>query len=180
MYSHHSKWHKSVRGRIGRAVLRRLIAHLMVTPRVWGPRDRVHIDPSAQLNDTLLNTVSGTIQIGSNVFAGHGVMLLTGTHNYRLTGALRKTSFPDAGRDILIEEGVWLGSGAIVLGPCVLGANSVVGAGAVVTGDIRAGVVVAGNPGVEKRSILFAPEAETTELRPPSGPTVDRPNPQRN
>ncbi|MFT4034161.1 MAG: hypothetical protein QM679_01140 [Patulibacter sp.] len=42
--------------------------------------------------------------------------------------------------------GAWVAAGAIVLGPCVIGENAVVAAGAVVTGDVAPYTVVAGVP----------------------------------
>jgi maltose O-acetyltransferase len=41
---------------------------------------------------------------------------------------------------------VWLGGGAIVCPGVTIGANTVVGAGAVVTKDLRVNVVAVGNP----------------------------------
>ncbi len=43
-------------------------------------------------------------------------------------------------------DNVWLGGGAIVLPGVTIGADTVVGAGAVVTRDLPAGVVAVGNP----------------------------------
>ena len=43
-------------------------------------------------------------------------------------------------------DNVWLGGGAIVLPGVSIGENTVVGAGAVVTKDLPAGVVAVGNP----------------------------------
>ncbi len=45
-----------------------------------------------------------------------------------------------------IGDDVWIGQGAIVLKGVTIGHRSVVGAGAVVTKDVPADVVVAGNP----------------------------------
>jgi maltose O-acetyltransferase len=41
---------------------------------------------------------------------------------------------------------VWFGGSVVVLPGVTIGENSVVGAGSVVTKDVPAGVVVAGNP----------------------------------
>ena len=50
------------------------------------------------------------------------------------------------GRDIIIEEGVWIASGVIIVGPCRIGKNSVIGSGSVVISDIPNEVLAAGNP----------------------------------
>ena len=47
---------------------------------------------------------------------------------------------------ITIADNVWIGDSAIVCKGVTIGANSIVGAGAVVTGDIPANAVAAGNP----------------------------------
>ncbi len=46
----------------------------------------------------------------------------------------------------VIEDGVYLGAGARVLGPITIGAGATVAAGAVVIADVVAGAVVAGVP----------------------------------
>jgi len=53
---------------------------------------------------------------------------------------------PAEGRDVEIGPGAWIGTRAIVLGPCRVGADAVVAAGAVVTHDVPDGARVAGVP----------------------------------
>jgi acetyltransferase-like isoleucine patch superfamily enzyme len=128
------------------AAQERVAARALLDHRTWGPADRLVIAPTAQVNDALFNTVSGTITIAEHAFFGHGVAVLTGTHDVRETGLARHTAVPDAGRDIVVGEGAWLGSRALVLGPCRIGEHAVVAAGAVVTHDVPAGATVAGVP----------------------------------
>lgn len=116
------------------------------TVSVWGPRERLKIAPTAVLNDALLNTVSGTIVIEEHAFFGHGVALLTGTHDVTRLEEARQLAVPSAGRDIVVGRGAWIASRAIVLGPCRVGENAVVSAGAVVRKDVPPGAIVAGNP----------------------------------
>jgi hypothetical protein len=125
----------------------------LTEPLVFGPPERVQLAGSAIVNDALLNTVSGSITVGEQAFFGHRVSVLTGTHDVTLRGEERQRAFPDEGRDIVIEEGAWIGSGAIVLGPCRIGAHAVVAAGAVVTGDVASETVVAGVPARVVRSL---------------------------
>jgi hypothetical protein len=58
--------------------------------------------PRAVLNDALLNTVSGSITVEEYAFLGHGVALLTGTHDVSRTGLERQLAVPSEGRDIVI------------------------------------------------------------------------------
>ena len=118
----------------------------LTTPRLWGPGERLHVASTAVLNDALLNTVSGNITVEEYAFFGHGVALLTGTHDIRFTGLERQHAVPSEGRDIVIEAGAWIASRAIVLGPCRIGADAVVAAGAVVSVDVPAGAIAAGVP----------------------------------
>lgn len=113
---------------------------------VFGRPDNLTVGRGVVLNDALINTVSGRVIFMDYAFCGHGVSVLTGTHDYHRTGVERQADVPDMGRDILIGEGVWIGSNATVLGPCVIGRNAVIAAGAVVTGDVDAGCIYAGVP----------------------------------
>ena len=119
----------------------------MISCEIFGPRERLIIDKDAVGHpDMLCNTMAGTITIEKNVFFGHRVMLITGTHDYTKFNQERMFNFPSGGHDILIEEGSWICSGVIVIGPCRIGKHSVVGAGAVVTKDVPDFWIVGGNP----------------------------------
>ncbi len=50
------------------------------------------------------------------------------------------------GRPVRIGANVWIGGGAIILPGVVVGDDAVIGAGSVVTRDVPAGAIVAGNP----------------------------------
>jgi acetyltransferase-like isoleucine patch superfamily enzyme len=116
------------------------------THRVLGDPARLHVHPTAMVNDALFNTMSGTIVVGEHAFFGHRVQVLTGTHDIARRGAERQRAVPSEGRDIVIERGAWVASGAIVLGPCRIGESAVVAAGAVVTGDVPALTIFGGVP----------------------------------
>jgi maltose O-acetyltransferase len=89
----------------------------------------------------LLDVVAVTI--GDRVQIGPAVQLLTADHP--LDVATRATKLEN-GRPIAIEDDAWIGGGAIVLPGVTIGSGSIVGAGSVVTRDVPAGVVAAGNP----------------------------------
>lgn len=125
--------------------------------RVWGDRDRLHISPTAATVNTLFNTASGHITLGDYSFTGHNVSLLTGSHNIHQQGLARMTDYPTEGRDIVIGQGVWIGSNATVLGPCTIGDHAVVAAGAVVIAGtvVPDGAIVAGIPAKVIKMIEF-------------------------
>ena len=82
------------------------------------------------------------IEIGKNCLFGPNVTLCTTGHpispNHRMDGMY---SFP-----IKIGNTCWIGANVIVLPGVTIGDNTVIGAGSVVTKDIPANVVAAGNP----------------------------------
>jgi len=89
----------------------------------------------------LLDT--GDISIGDNVLIGPGSRLVTARHSLK---AEERRDWSVSCSPIRIEEDVWLGAGVVVLPGVTIGARSVIGAGSVVTKDIPADVIAAGNP----------------------------------
>ena len=90
------------------------------------------------------------IAIGDDVQIGPNVQLLTPTHP---VASGRRRDKWEAALPITIGDNVWLGGGAIVLPGVTIGANSVVGADAVVTKDVPPDVVVVGNPARVVRAV---------------------------
>ncbi len=83
------------------------------------------------------------ITIGDDVQMGPHVQLLTPTHP--VDAELRRAKW-EAAKPISIGDNVWLGGGVVVCPGVSIGANTVVGAGAVVTRDLPPNVVAVGNP----------------------------------
>ena len=112
--------------------LKALNRELSVHRTVWGDPERLVIAPGAAVETCLFNVNSGTIRIGRYTFAGSGVSVLAGSHDPELRGYLRRDAELTEGCDITVGEGVWLASGCTLLGPCEVGDNAVIAAGAVV------------------------------------------------
>ena len=85
----------------------------------------------------------GQVKIGNGVLIGPDVGLYSGNHavdaEERMAGGL----IP---KDIRIGNRVWLGGHVTVVPGVSIGDDTVVGAGSVVTHDLPAGVIAAGNP----------------------------------
>lgn len=64
---------------------------------------------------------------------------------------------------IRLEDNVWIGDGAIVCKGVTIGRNTIIGAGSVVTRDIPANVIAAGNPAREVKRLDPAREIVTRE-----------------
>lgn len=126
-------------------------------PRVYGDERKLNLHETAVVNDALFNLSSGEITVGEYAFFGHGVAVLTGTHDITTFDRARQVSVPKSGRDVVIERGVWVSTGALVLGPCRIGEHAVVAAGSVVTGDVPAFAVVGGAPAKVIRMIDARP-----------------------
>jgi acetyltransferase-like isoleucine patch superfamily enzyme len=124
---------------------------LLRQPRVWGDGGRLTLGHQVHQTNTLFNTVSGRIIVGDYVFFGHDVRVLTGTHDMAQRDLARQQAVPVAGRDIVIGQGVWIASGATILGPCDIGDHAVIAAGSVVTGVVTPGWIYAGSPAVPVR-----------------------------
>lgn len=129
-----------------RVITPELIQSLLTQPRVYGPAERLHLAPTAVVNDSLFNLSSGEITVGEWGMLAHGVTILTGIHDVTKFGAERQTAVPVSGRDVVIEEGAWLAANVTVVGPCRIGAHAVVAAGSLVRADVAPFSLVAGVP----------------------------------
>jgi len=90
------------------------------------------------------------IRIGVACQLASRVQLLTATHP--IDPGPRRVGWEYA-EPITLADNVWLGGGAIVCPGVTIGKDTVVGAGAVVTRDLPAGVVAAGVPARVLREI---------------------------
>jgi maltose O-acetyltransferase len=86
---------------------------------------------------------SAPVTIGDRVLLGPAVQLIAVTHPVEAEPRARGLEYAEP---IVVGDDVWLGGGAIVLPGVTIGDRAVVGAGSVVTRDVRADTVVAGNP----------------------------------
>ena len=83
------------------------------------------------------------VSIGSRVLFAPAVQIYAATHPL---SAEARAGGLELGKPVSIGDDVWMGGGAIVCPGVRIGERSVVAAGSVVTRDIPAGVLAAGNP----------------------------------
>jgi maltose O-acetyltransferase len=126
--------------RIGRGTL------MSGTPTITGPKGlyrNLIVGRECYFNVGCSLDLGETLTIGDRVSLGHGVMLLTTSHDpgpaAHRAGAARSSP-------VSIGEGAWLGTRCVVLPGVQVGAGAIVGAGAVVNRDVPPHTVVAGVP----------------------------------
>ena len=94
------------------------------------------------------------VRIEDHVFVGHGVTFINDTYPRATTpsGDLQTQSDWRVERTV-VRNGASIGSGSTILSNVVIGEHAIVGAGSVVTRDVPARTIVAGNPARVLRSI---------------------------
>jgi len=100
------------------------------------------------------------VTIEDNVFIGHNVTFTNDIYPRATTpnGELQ-TATDWSVEPTLVKRGASIGSGATILARVTIGENAIVGAGAVVTRDVPANTIVAGNPARVLRSVALAGSA---------------------
>lgn len=95
-------------------------------------------------NETFLGRVKlslhDTVVIGNRVCINDGVEILTASHD------VLDPKWREIKGKIIIEDYVWIGTGAMLLPGVTIGKGAVVAARAVVTKSVESNTIVAGNP----------------------------------
>jgi acetyltransferase-like isoleucine patch superfamily enzyme len=87
------------------------------------------------------------VTIEDNVFIGHGVAFINDIYpRATAAGGALQTEADWNVVPTLVKQGASIGSGATILAKVTIGENAIVGAGSVVTRDVPADTIVAGNP----------------------------------
>src|SRR3954452_6906521 len=144
-------------------LLRELLGHcgegVHVRPPIrleYGPR--VSIGAGTFFNYDCLMLDVASVEVGAACQVASRVQFITATHP--IDPQVRRIGGETA-KPIVVGDNVWLGAGAILCPGVTIGADTVVGAGAVVTRDLPAGVVALGVPARPVREIG---EADRVEL----------------
>ena len=95
-------------------------------------------------HDVLITGGKCSITIGDDCDLGPRVCLVAGSHEIDMIGT--HTAGKGYSRDIIIEDGVWIGANVTVLGGVRIGAKSIIGAGSTIIHDIPPGVIAFGTP----------------------------------
>jgi acetyltransferase-like isoleucine patch superfamily enzyme len=94
------------------------------------------------------------VEIEDNVFVGHSVTFINDSYPRATTeGGELQTEADWKVEKTIVRKGASIGSGSTILSRVTIGENAIVGAGSVVTKDVPANAIVAGNPAKFLRSI---------------------------
>lgn len=107
--------------------------------KVDGKRNKLSIGENSFLGRVTI-ALFEEVTIGKNVCINDGVQLLTASHD------VSDSSWKHTTAKIIIDDYAWIAINAIILPGVHIGKGAVVGAGAVVSKNVGAGCIVAGNP----------------------------------
>ena len=89
------------------------------------------------------------LTIRNNVVISQGAMIIQGSHNYK------RIDYPTMSGPVVLEEGSWVGAGAMVMLGVTLRSHSVLSAGSVATKDLDPYMIYQGNPAQVVRERLI-------------------------
>lgn len=100
---------------------------------------------------SILLATKSTIRIGNNVMFGPGVTVRGGNHRTDIVGVPMRMIGDDLKRPeddpgVVIEDDVWVGGGATILGGVTVGRGSIIGGSAVVVKSVPPYSIAVGNP----------------------------------
>lgn len=116
----------------------------------------IHIGKNVFINAGCHFQDQGGIFIDDGSSVGHNVVLATLNHDFHPDN--RKSVIP---LPIKIGKNVWIGANATILPGVTIGDNAIIAAGAVVSKDVPANVVVGGVPAKVIKSIFESETANT-------------------
>lgn len=144
--------HDALSNRIKRALMQWRGASVGANPKIW--RDvwvddyrKLKIGADVSLGKSAMLVCIGGVTIGDQVMVAHGAQIISAGHRMPAAGESMRFSGLDVA-PIVIDDGAWIGAGAIVLPGVTVGRGAVIAAGAVVTKDVAPYAIVGGVPGV--------------------------------
>jgi maltose O-acetyltransferase len=131
-----------------RAILEELLGHVGQDAEVMAPFEcdygyQISVGARTFINFGAVVLDAAEVRIGDDVQIGPGVQLITALHPLDPVERRRGT---ETAEPVTVGDGAWLSTGVIVLPGVTIGADTVVGAGSVVTKDMPAGHLCFGNP----------------------------------
>lgn len=125
--------------------------------RLIGPgpiAKRLSVEHGALIAPGVTFGLDAAIDLGPNVSVSPGVTFCTATHPVGFGS--ERMSRVVIRKPIVVEGGVWIGMNSLILPGVTLGRGSVVAAGSVVSQNVAADTLVAGNPATVLQTLPFA------------------------
>jgi chloramphenicol O-acetyltransferase type B len=90
--------------------------------------------------------LDGDITVGDHSMLANNVAIVGGDHAFSTPGVMMRDGGREEWLPTILGKDVWIGHGAVILNGVSVGNGAIVAAGSVVTKDVAAFSVVAGNP----------------------------------
>lgn len=103
------------------------------------------------LRNSFYTTKYASILIGRGCDIGPDVAFIPGSHEI---GFSNRRAGSGTGRDIVVEDGCWIGARVTILGGVTISKGAIIGAGALVNKDVPADCIYAGVPAVLIRTLI--------------------------
>lgn len=107
--------------------------------------DKLSIGDNVSIHPMSYIEAYGGVTIGNDVSIAHGVTIMSVTHNFSLLDIPIKDQSVKP-MPIVICDNVWVGAKTVILGDNKINEGAILGAGTVVTKDVRENAIVAGVP----------------------------------
>jgi len=106
----------------------------------------IEIGSNCRIHGTCIHAFK-RIKIGDNCLIAANTQIIDGNgHQLCMDNPQDRLILSDEGRDIIIEDNVWIASNCTILGGTIIGEGSIITAGSVVKGTIPAKSIYGGNP----------------------------------
>lgn len=106
-------------------------------------KSQIKIGNNVSTNNNLILCAANYIEIGDNSLIGEGVSIMD--HEAHGIAPDKRRELGEIGK-VIIGQNVWIGNGVMILKNSSIGENSIVAAGAVVSGEFPANVIIGGVP----------------------------------
>ena len=119
--------------KIGKGVI---LKHRVIVKFPWN----LEIGDHTWIGEAVWIENQGKVKIGPNCCLSQGAVLMTGNHDYK------KPTFDLIVKPITLQEGVWIGAGAMVTQGVTCHSHAVLGVLSVASKDLEPYTIYAGNP----------------------------------